>query len=358
MNRKLLTDKYLKFPFYSVLSILRTNETFWKFGFDKISLSLCDNKTEIHISERVVEYSCQTSIGDISDKKENIIVICIKDNNHLLKFCLDNIYNNQINKYCDILVLDDRSISDENHFLCLNKNITYCKLENTDNSFNYSLINNIGASYAKLFDKKRILFWNSDLWTDNPHTVENILKEHIDNNSSITGTKLIYPDQSDYKKLLVKKHVLGTTLEHSYNTIQHGGIIFVPSGCIVDNSLLMFMPAHQWRFYPKDYSLASLNGRCFAVTGALHIVNTKDFLDLGGYACALATSYQDIDLCQRAVQNNLSVYYIGSEYMLHAETITNEDGKKYHTSLAHQSDRIIYEYIWQSKMPQLLGMKK
>lgn len=358
MNRDLLIEKYFTFPFDNIVSLIGADNESWHFDFNKIALSVSEDKQAVHLSENIAKYTCSTKIGDISSTKENIIIICIKDNNHLLKFCLDNIYKNNINDYCDLLVIDDRSSSRDNEEICIHNKITYCKLDNLYNEFNYSIINNIGASYARLFDKKRILFWNSDLWTDSINTIPNILKEHIANNSSITGIKLIYPDQSYYQKLLVKEHVLGKTLENSYNTIQHGGIIFIPSPCMVNNNLLMFMPAHQWRFYPKDYGLASLNCRCFAVTGALHVVNTKDFLDLGGYGCGLATSYQDIDLCQRAVQNNLSVYYIGSEYMLHAETITNEDGKKYHTSLAHQSDRIIYEYIWQSKMPQLLGMKK
>jgi hypothetical protein len=358
MNKNFLIEKYFKFPFDDISKLINLNDSFWTFDFNKISLSLSLDRTQVHISERTVQYTCQADIGKIDSNKDNTIIICIRDNNSLLKFCLDKIYKNHINEYCDIIVVDDRSISNDNYLLCLQKQITCIRLKNTDNDFNYSLINNIAASYAYVFGKKRLWFWNSDLWSDNPSAPQKILDAHISNNSSITGTRLIYPDQSAYKQLDTKEHVLGNTLSHSYNTIQHGGIIFIPSPYIVNQNQSIFMPAHQWRFYPKQHDLASVNQRCIAVTGALHIVNTKDFLALGGYACCLGTSYQDIDLCLRAVQKNLSVYYVGSEFLIHAETITNEDGKKHQTSLSHQSDRIIYEYVWQNQMLQLLGMKK
>jgi hypothetical protein len=358
MNRDFFIKKYFNFPFSKIVSLLNTNNAFCEFDFDQIFLSLSENRKDIQVSERVIKYSCRTDIGDVDNQKENIIIICIKDNNHLLNFCLDNIYQNNIDQYCDILVIDDRPLSSDNHFLCLNKKITYCQINNTDDTFNYSIINNIGASYAKLFDKKRILFWNSDLWTDNPNTLKNILKAHIDKNSTITGTKLIYPNQSDYQNLRVQEHVLGKHLANSYGTIQHGGIIFIPSPCLVNPKSLMFMPSHQWRFYQQDHSLASIDQRCFAVTGALHIINIKDFLDLGGYGCCLASSYQDIDLCQRAVQKQMPVYYIGSEFMFHAETITNVDGQNINNSKLYQSDRLVYEYIWQPQIQKILGMSK
>jgi GT2 family glycosyltransferase len=130
----------------------------------------------------------------------------------------------------------------------------------------------------------------------------------------------------------------------------------VPSPCLVKQKRLMLRPSHQWRFYQQDHILASTDQRCFAVTGALHVINTKDFVDLGGYSCCLASSYQDIDLCQRAVQKQLPVYYIGSEFMFHAETITNVDGQNINNSRLYQSDRLVYEYIWQPQIQKLLGM--
>jgi GT2 family glycosyltransferase len=355
MNRRLLAEKYFKFPFNHVLSLLQTNETFLEFDFDKISLSLSEDQTQVISSERTIKYSCTIDIGDISGHKDNIIIIPVKDNPILLEFCLDNIFKNDINRYCDILVIDDRSSSEENHLLCLNKRVSHCKALNTDNSFNYSVLTNIGASYAKLLGKKRILFWNNDLWANNPDTVKELLKFHIANNSSITGTRLIYPDQSQYKSLGISEHVLGKQLDNSYNTIQHGGIVFIPFQCLINPKVLMFMPSHQWRFFEPDHDLASIDQRCLAVTGALHIVNTEDFLNLGGYGCSLATSYQDIDLCQRAVQQKLAVYYVGSQSMLHAETITNKEN---HMSISSLSDRLLYEYVWQPQIQRLLGIAK
>lgn len=358
MNRDFFIKKYFNFPFSKIVSLLNVNSAFCEFDFDQIFLSLSENRRDINISEKIIKYSCYTDIGHVQDHKENILIICIKDNNHLLNFCLDNIYKNHINEYCDILLLDDRPSSDDNRFLCLDKKITYCKVNNTNDTFNYSIINNIGASYARLFNKKRIVFWNSDLWADNPNTLKEILKTHIDKNNSITGIKLIYPDQSDYQYLGIKKHVLGNYFTKSHNTIQHGGIIFIPSPCLIDPKKLMFMPSHQWRFYDIDHNLASVDQRCFAVTGALHIINTKDFVDLGGYSCCLASAYQDIDLCQRAVQKQLPVYYIGSKFMLHAETITNTDGQNITNSILFQSDRLVYEYVWCSEIQKLLGISK
>lgn len=78
---------------------------------------------------------------------------------------------------------------------------------------------------------------------------------------------------------------------------------------------------------------------------------------MGGYHCALSTAFQDIELCQRAIEQDKSVYYIGSEKIYHAETITNNDGKNYGKSLASVSDALLYDLMWQPKMTNLLGLK-
>lgn len=348
-------DQYFVFPFEdTIVSLIDDNH---HFDMRNIEFSLVDN--ELFAKEKINSHTIDGDFQYMDHTKENGLIICIKDNPKLLSFCLDQIRKQEIDQYCDIIIVDDRPTSDSNLQIVKSFQYNYCKITNSLDIFNYSVLNNIAACYASIFHKKRLIFWNSDMWSDNHNTLPQLLNKHISHNSSITGIKLIYPQKKDYEKIFSEyNHVLGEHINKFYGTIQHGGIFFIPSRSVLSNNQPMYLPSHLWRFYEADHQLASIDTRCFAVTGACHVIETGDFIKLGGYACSLAAAYQDIDICQRAVEKNMSVYYIGSEQMYHAETITNDDGKKFNTSPIYLSDKLAYTYVWQSKIQNLLGIQK
>lgn len=331
-------------------NFLEIEKSFWQTN-DKFQVGVSTEKHRYGLS----------FINRFTDSIDKVIIICVKDNPNILKFCLEKIKENNLNKICDLLIVDDRPSTEENKKLAENYECSYLKIVNDVDIFNYSNLNNIAISYCKLFNKKTAICWNSDMWTSSEQSLKNILDLHEKNKSSVTGTRLVYPSRKEYETIFENyDHVLGHSIEKAYNTIQHGGIIFIPSESIIRKSGLSYMPYHQWRFWDKDFYLAKENIKCTAVTGALHVLNINDFIEIKGYNKSLASSFQDIDLCQRIIENNKIVLYVGSEYMYHAETITsNAEGNLKKPTMI--SDRILYEYLWWGnpmRLKNILGIEK
>lgn len=348
------------FPFPEISGSILKNTNSFSVDLNKSSWSI-DIDFNITVTGETHRYDVDFKLNKFNHLNRLAIVVCVKDNPNILNFCLDNLQKCRINKYCDILIIDDRSKDDSNLELAKKYNCSYIKVNNSADIFNYSNLNNIAAAYCNFFEKQKMICWNSDMWTDNPDTFLKILDCHHFANSSITGTRLIYPPKEQYENIFGSyKHVLGDSMDKYYNTIQHGGIVYVPSNSLLKKNHLTLLPFHQWRFWNKDYYMANLDIPCVAVTGALHVLNLADFISLGGYNMSLASSFQDIDLCQRAIQKGKTVLYAGSQQLYHAETITNnsEGNLKKPTMV---SDRILYEYIWWKNpavFRNILGIEK
>lgn len=288
------------------------------------------------------------------------IIICSKDNGNILNYSLSKIKKYGIDKKYDILLIDDRSSSDDILKLSDEFNTSYLKIENSDDIFNYSVINNIGVSYLKSYNKKTVIFYNNDMWPSNEKTFDNILNKHYALNSDLTGCRLVYPTENDYLSLGKPQHLLATHLNKIYNTIQHGGISFqLRRSFFLGNhnkEQFVYTPSHLWRFCDHDQSIASTDSRCCAITGALHIIDIDKFIKIGGLNPSMSNTFQDIDLCMKLLENNMSIHYIGSEYMYHAESISIYKDNL-HTSPQFISDNILWEFLWGAKSSHLIGIE-
>jgi GT2 family glycosyltransferase len=291
-------------------------------------------------------------IRDRFSSNKNCIIICSKDNSHILKYCLNKIKENNIDQYNDILLVDDRSVSKDILNLSDEFSTSYLRIENTSNIFNYSMINNIAAMFACNRNKELLIFYNNDLWPENENTLPNIIEKHKQSKASITGCRLVYPQKKHYEELGKPQHLLSEHMDMLYNTIQHGGIFFYP----VQNHKYPG-PRHLWRFYEKNTPMATYNTSCFAVTGALHVINTKDFFDIKGLPISMGISFQDIAICIEACLNNKTVYYVGSEYMYHGESLTNVV-EKTNSCSEQTSDFIFWQYLYGPYIDNLIGYQK
>jgi GT2 family glycosyltransferase len=305
-----------------------------------------DSEMNVSIADNIFSFSL---VRDKFSSKSSCIIICSKDNSKILDYCLDKIKQFGIDKDHDILLIDDRSKTDDILKLSDKYNTSYLRIENNNDIFNYAMINNIGAMYCLHKNKELLIFYNNDLWPENKKTLPNLIKQHIKNKASITGCRLLYPTKQEYDNLGNPQHLLKEYFNKLYDTIQHGGIYFYK----INN---MLMPNHLWRFYSKNNSMAKNNNRCFAVTGAIHIINIKDFFDLRGYNIGMGISFQDIGLCIEACKQNKTVYYIGSECMYHAESLTNVLEKVTSTQ-DHLSDNLLFQYIYSLDLLNILGYK-
>lgn len=350
-------NKYSRFNFDQNINISGKNET----HHEAISFAVHNSDLSYKTENNRYVYSLERN--RFSDNKENIIIILSKDNGHILKYSLDKLYQFDIHKKYDILLVDDRSQTKDINNLSIEYDTSYLRIDNDKDIFNYSMLNNIAVRYAKIFNKQRSIFYNNDLWTNNPDTIDNLINKHILYKSGITGCKLLYPSEKEYQELGKPQHILSNILHHIYGSIQHGGISFsLKKGSFVDSRRnytgpnFILGPIHQWRFYKDSHDLASFDTRCFAVTGAMHIIDTDSFIQLGGFTPSLPTSFQDIDLCMKAIESNIPVFYIGSESMTHAESLTHFKNNITKTEY-FLSDNLFWDFVWGYKIPKIIGLK-
>jgi GT2 family glycosyltransferase len=351
------------FPFEKFLSSFNHQENCSNsFCFDKIIFSVeDDNKINGKIREN--EYTFNLRRNRFTDKK-SIIIICCKDNALLVENCLAKMVLNEINIDHDILLVDDRSDTQSIIDLSDKFNFSYLRIDNTENVFNYSILNNIAASYAIKYNKELLIFYNNDLWPTSKQTLPSLIEKHFNSKANITGCKLVYPSKEEYEKIGKPKHLLDQIIDKIFGTIQHGGVFFTPKmSAFTDNNRtygspeIALAPSHLWRFYDSNHLPASLDTTCYAVTGALHIISSKDFIKLGGLNICMGIAFQDIDLCIKAIENNMLVYYVGSESMVHAESITNAKEEVTKTKDFY-SDHILWEVLWSIKLPHILGYQR
>lgn len=360
-----MTDTYMDISQYAVCpfdelinSTTFDDNKYNSFVFQQIILDITENENKVNYSI----YDNHKRFGLLRNRfnvnHKNLIIICSKNNSHILKYSLQKIKLSNHIKY-DILIVDDGSISDDILKLSDEFETSYLRIESNDNIFNYSIINNIASIYAKFFDKETIIFYNNDLWPSCNNSLHNLLVKHHHYQSGISGCRLLYPTEQEYTNIGKPQHVLKESIHKVYDTIQHGGIYFSPYiKDISTKKYKIYYPNHIWRFYPKTTKLSCLDSRCFAVTGAINIISTDNFYKLNGFNQSLSTSFQDIDLCLRAVEKHLAVYYIGSEDMYHAESLTvaqiQINNNERHEKIT-LSDNILWGLLWQKRAPNLLG---
>jgi len=330
------------------------------FSFEKLNFSI-NRPQNIEGSITNNLYTFTLKRCRFNDEKKSLIIICSKDNANILEFTLKKLYDYGVLKNHDVLLVDDRSVSSDILLLSDKYQISYLRIDNSINIFNYSIINNIAVSYANYYNKELLIFHNNDLWPIDKYSLDNLIKKHFQYNSTISGCKLLYPSEKEYQEIGKPKHLLDDNLSNAYETIQHGGVFFTlrasafsDDARFFGNSNLVLTPCHSWRFYKKNHHIASQDSISESVTGAIHIISTKNFISLGGLNTGMSIAFQDIDLCLKAIENKMTIYYIGSETMIHAESITN--AKEGVTKTADfSSDHVLWDLLWGVKLPHLLG---
>lgn len=350
----MIPDKYIKFPFDLCLNNFDFNKDVKNSIELPIALCTVQNDT-ISIDPFNVTYTIECK-NSVFTEQNNLIIICTKDLGNLLDFTLHKLISNNITELADILIVDDRSIDNSIYNICTKHNISYLRIDNNKNIFNYSNLNNFAVIYAIKHNKHNVIFWNNDLWPSNDKTFSNLLDKHNIYQSNLSGTRLVYPDKDEYDQACGKyDHVMGSKIQEYFGTIQHGGIVFLPQLSMIEPNSKCWKPYHNYRYDSKDTTFATYDSPIYGVTGALHITSVNDFIDVGGLNPSMSHTMQDIDLCLRYIDANKKIMYLGSEYMFHAETITGS----YHKTISNiynLSDNILYEYLWMRKNKKLLGL--
>lgn len=303
-----------------------------------------------HVFEKeLISYDCNWIKNSDWSSDKPTIIIPIKDNLKLLSKTIKNLIEYNINKICNIIIVDDRSkenIKQET----INNNLSYLRVDNKK-GFNFSMLNNIAAFIAYKLGAKEIILWNSDLWCVNQEYFIEFIKRHRMNNSIISGSKLIYPPiehsmNKDIDSDNIRSHFPNMLNGAWRDTVQFGGSSWIYTEM---QSPLKFSPLHYCRFKQKDNNKVNCDKGETFVTGALQMINLDWFIANGGLNPSLAKNFQDVDICLRVNEQNKNVFYFGKDiYFYHDESVSlMKEGKNDHQLV---SDHVLFAKIWNEKL--------
>ena len=160
-----------------------------------------------------------------------------------------------------------------------------------EGTFNYSAINNYGASLAT---GDYLLFLNNDVEVITPGWLEEMLGNCQRPEAGAVGAKLYYPD----------------------NTIQHAGCILGIGG--IAGNMFTGMAGNRTGYLHK----ASIQQDLSVVTAACMMVKSEVFYQAGGFTEELAVAFNDVDLCLKIRRHNYLVIYNPYVELYHYESKT------------------------------------
>lgn len=302
-----------------------------------------------------VEYKCKFIFQESGFNKQNpLIIIPSRNNVELIKYTINNLLENKVDQICNIMVVDDRSTDDYVSALKDKKQISYLRVDN-EKGFNFSMLCNIGAYIASKLEYSEVILWNNDLWVEKREYLESVIKKHREDNSTISGTKLLYPlksfngDTSDTAN--ISNHFPNMKDGKWRGTVQFGGGMWAQ----FPNTPILFSPLHYKRFIEPENALVDCDKGDTFVTGAFHLIDLKTFIKLGGYNPSLSKNFQDVDLCLRTIENKNKVMYYGKGVrFLHDESLTfNSVGEKKNDKQM-TSDHVLFGKIWNDKIATII----
>jgi len=315
----------------------------------KITNNITKN-SNFRFRNQKIQYKCRWKCQENWDSKKPTILIPIRDNVELINITMNNLKEKKIADLCNIIVIDDRSTEDIESQVSKN-GFSYLRVDN-EKGFNFSMLNNIAAKICYHLSVKEIILWNSDLWCVEKQWFSELLRRHRENNSVISGSKLIYPpeemslnDEEDTQN--IKNAFPNMVGKQWRNTVQFGG----PGWISTPQSIIFISPIHLKRFSDlKDERVNCDRGVSF-ITGALQVWDLKYFIKIGGLNPSLSRNFQDVDICLRACSDgNIPMYFGKDIFFYHDESATLDSGKEKKNNLQMISDHILFGKIWNEKV--------
>lgn len=226
------------------------------------------------------------------------IIIPNKDNVATLKRCLDSLLHNTNYSNIEIIIVENNSV-DPTTFEY------YKTLESTpqirviawEDEFNYSAINNYGASFAQ---GEYLLLLNNDIESINPNWLTSMLSLCQRDDVGIVGAKLLYPDNT-------VQHA-GVAMLKCFESYEMGGAIHIFANIDKDD------PAYEGR--------AILRQDLSAVTAACLLTKKAIYDEVGGLDETFVVAYNDVDFCLRVREAGYLVVLDSEALLYHYESLT------------------------------------
>lgn len=279
----------------------------WQMSTTSTSSNL-NNKTNIlDVSKKLLSNHLErtSTIGTVEDglfygsyRLKNIdsnrpkVSILIPNHNQLdlLKKCINSILIKTAYNNYEILILENNSTDKKlfTYYEELSKMVNI-KIIEWNNKFNFSSINNYGASLAT---GEYLLFLNNDIEVISESWIDDMVVCMRDG-VGVVGAKLYYPD----------------------NTIQHAGVVLSQGG-----------PGHVYCKRFRDHlgymGRLKIIQNFMAVTGACLLTSKKIFDSLTGFDENLVLAFNDIDYCYRVCNKGYRIVWTPYAELYHHESLT------------------------------------
>lgn len=221
------------------------------------------------------------------------VLIPSKDNREDLDQCLRSILERSDYKNVEVIVIENNSVEPETfaYYEKIKKKYAGLKVVTWkgDGKFNYSALNNFGASEAR---GEYLLLLNNDTEFIDAESLREMVRIAQRPEVGIVGARLWYPDR----------------------TLQHGGVAVGIGG--VANHIHQGLPEGEPGYMNRPACTQDLS----AVTAACMMVRKTLYEELGGLTEELAVAFNDIDFCLRVREAGYLIVYDPYVQLYHYES--------------------------------------
>lgn len=235
------------------------------------------------------------------------IIIPTRDRWDLLRQCIQSIEQLTAYPRYEIIVIDNDSSAPKSQEFLAEVSERW-SVYRFPGAFNFSQINNYGASKAK---GEFLFFLNDDTQVVSRDWLGVMVAQAQRAGIGAVGAKLLYPS----------------------GRIQHAGVVLGVRG----------IAGHAFRHLRGDqehyHGLSSVMRNCSAVTAACTLISAKVFAQIGGFESRLKVEYNDVDLCLRLIQEGYRVIYTPEALLIHYENASRKGG-------CHPDDEAFFLSRW------------
>ena len=221
------------------------------------------------------------------------ILIPNKDHGEDLKRCIGSVLEKSSWQNFELLILENNSEKEETFRLYeeLQKQDSRVRVLRYPGEFNYSAVNNFGASRAA---GDYLLLLNNDTEVIAPDWMERMLGYCQREGTAVAGAKLLYPDDK----------------------VQHAGIVIGMGGFA--GHVLTGSDREEPGYLRRLITAMDVS----AVTGACMMIKRSIYEKLGGLDENYAVALNDVDFCLRAGELGQKVVFVPEALLYHYESRT------------------------------------
>ena len=241
--------------------------------------------------EKGVDYGIYHTTFKIKGEPLVSIIIPNKDHSRDLDVCVRSILEKSTYRNLEFIIVENNSTEPETfaYYEEMEEKHPAFHVVTWKEGFNYSAINNFGASFAK---GEYLLLLNNDTELLEPDSIREMLGFCQREDVGIAGARLLYAD----------------------DTIQHAGVV-IGFGGIAGHTFIGLHKAENSYFHramcAQDYS---------AVTAACLMTKKSVFEAVGGLSTELAVAFNDIDYCMKVRALGKLVVYAPYSCLYHYES--------------------------------------